>query len=41
MKDPLQTLSDLGVSIWLDDISRGRLESGGLADLIARRTSSA
>jgi transaldolase len=37
MKDPLQTLSDLGVSVWLDDISRGRLESGNLVDLISRR----
>jgi transaldolase len=33
--DPLQTLSDLGVSIWLDDISRQRLESGNLASLVA------
>jgi transaldolase len=33
--DPLQTLSDLGVSIWLDDISRQRLESGNLESLVA------
>ncbi len=37
MNDPLQALSDLGVSVWLDDISRQRLESGGLADLVERR----
>jgi transaldolase len=37
MNDPLQTLSDLGVSVWLDDISRGRLQSGNLADLIEHR----
>ncbi len=34
MKDPLETLSDLGVSIWLDDISRQRLASGNLAELV-------
>ena len=34
MNDRLKTLSDEGVSIWLDDISRGRLESGGLAKLV-------
>lgn len=31
----LARLSDLGVSIWLDDLSRGRLTSGNLAQLIA------
>ncbi len=35
MTDRLQALSDQGVSIWLDDISRHRLKSGNLADLIA------
>ncbi len=34
MNDRLQTLADEGVSIWLDDISRGRLSSGGLAKLV-------
>jgi len=32
-----QALSDLGVSIWLDDLSRRRLESGSLAELVATR----
>ena len=35
MTDRLQELSDQGVSVWLDDISRGRLKSGNLAELIA------
>ena len=35
MTDTLAALSDLGVSIWLDDLDRGRLSGGGLADLIA------
>jgi transaldolase len=34
MNDRLQELSDRGVSIWLDDISRGRLKSGNLTGLI-------
>ena len=34
MNDRLQALSDQGVSIWLDDISRERLKTGNLADLI-------
>lgn len=29
-----KALSDLGVSIWLDDLSRERLNSGSLAKLI-------
>lgn len=33
----LLELTDLGVSIWLDDLDRHRLESGGLADLVATR----
>jgi transaldolase len=32
---PLQALTDIGVSIWLDDLSRMRLDSGSLADLVA------
>jgi transaldolase len=31
---PLAALCEAGVSIWLDDLSRARLESGGLAALI-------
>ena len=31
----LQAVSDAGVSIWLDDLSRDRLQSGSLAKLIA------
>ncbi|MFF4272081.1 transaldolase [Streptomyces sp. NPDC001536] len=31
----LKRLSDEGVSIWLDDLSRRRIESGNLAELIA------
>jgi transaldolase len=34
MTDRLQQLSDAGVSIWLDDLSRERIESGNLAELI-------
>jgi transaldolase len=36
MTDPLADLSNAGVSIWLDDLSRERLVSGSLADLAAR-----
>ena len=32
--DRLWTLSDAGVSIWLDDLSRERIETGNLAELI-------
>jgi len=32
-----QELSDIGVSIWLDDLSRDRIESGGLEKLINSR----
>lgn len=35
MNTRLRALADAGVSIWLDDLSRGRLRSGNLADLIA------
>ncbi|WP_010534494.1 transaldolase [Brachybacterium squillarum] len=32
-----QALSDAGVSIWLDDLSRSRLQTGNLAELIESR----
>jgi transaldolase len=32
---PTQQLASLGVSIWLDDLSKDRLTSGSLADLVA------
>ncbi len=35
--DPLQQLSEAGVSVWLDDLSRQRLTSGNLADLMSHR----
>ena len=35
MSERLKALSDAGVSIWLDDLSRDRLDSGNLAELIA------
>ncbi|MDI5973172.1 transaldolase [Streptomyces sp. SL13] len=34
MTDALQRLSDEGVAIWLDDLSRKRITSGNLAELI-------
>lgn len=34
MTDHLKDLSDVDVSIWLDDLSRARLESGNLEELI-------
>ena len=34
MTDPLADLSAAGVSLWLDDLSRQRLHSGNLAELI-------
>ena len=34
MTDPLRELSEAGVAIWLDDLSRGRLASENLADLV-------
>ncbi|HET7067900.1 MAG TPA: transaldolase [Nocardioides sp.] len=37
MTDRLQQLSDAGVSIWLDDLSRERLETGNLADLMKNK----
>ena len=35
MSNPLKELTAAGVSIWLDDLSRDRIESGNLSDLIA------
>ncbi|MER5433592.1 transaldolase [Streptomyces sp. NPDC002588] len=35
--EPLERLSDEGVSIWLDDLSRKRITSGNLARLVATR----
>ncbi|NUS42179.1 MAG: transaldolase [Mycobacteriaceae bacterium] len=34
----LKDLSDAGVSVWLDDLSRDRIESGNLAELVATRS---
>ena len=36
MNDALAQLSNAGVSIWLDDLSRHRLVTGSLADMVAR-----
>src|SRR6478736_3055898 len=38
MTDRLKALSDAGVSIWLDDLSRERIESGNLAGLVAEKS---
>jgi len=35
LNEPLAALTEAGVSIWLDDLSRDRLTSGSLADLVA------
>jgi transaldolase len=37
MSDPLAQLSEAGVSVWLDDLSRDRLRTGNLGDLIRDR----
>jgi transaldolase len=37
MSDPLGDLSAAGVAVWLDDLSRERLETGNLQDLIDQR----
>jgi transaldolase len=37
MTTPTQALSDAGVSIWLDDLSRDRIQSGSLEALISDR----
>jgi len=34
MNERLQALADAGVSIWLDDLSRDRIETGNLAELV-------
>ncbi|QIG43094.1 transaldolase [Nocardioides anomalus] len=34
MSERLQALADAGVSIWLDDLSRERIETGNLAELV-------
>ena len=34
MNERLKALADAGVSIWLDDLSRERITSGNLADLV-------
>ncbi|GAA4097373.1 transaldolase [Nocardioides kongjuensis] len=38
MTDRLKALADAGVSIWLDDLSRERIETGNLADLVRERS---
>ena len=38
MSDRLKQLTEAGVSIWLDDLSRERLETGNLADLVKNRS---
>ncbi len=38
MSDRLKALADAGVSIWLDDLSRERIESGNLAELVETRS---
>ena len=37
MTDRLKQLSDAGVSIWLDDLSRERIETGNLVDLMTNQ----
>ena len=37
MTDPLGTLTEAGVAVWLDDLSRDRLRTGNLGDLIRDR----
>ncbi len=38
MSERLKALADAGVSIWLDDLSRERLETGNLADLVKEKS---
>ncbi len=38
MTDRLKALADAGVSIWLDDLSRERIETGNLADLVQHKS---
>ncbi|MFE5094816.1 transaldolase [Streptomyces sp. NPDC056638] len=35
--EPLKALSEEGVSVWLDDLSRKRITSGNLAELVERK----
>ena len=37
MSDRLEALANAGVSIWLDDLSRERIESGNLAELVKEK----
>lgn len=37
MSVALKQLSEDGVAIWLDDLSRGRITSGNLTELIANQ----
>ena len=41
MSERLKALADAGVSIWLDDLSRERIETGNLAELVKDSSSSA
>jgi transaldolase len=38
MTDPLRLLSEAGVAVWLDDLSRDRLQTGNLTDLVRDRS---
>jgi transaldolase len=38
MSERLRTLAEAGVSIWLDDLSRERIETGNLAELVAEKS---
>src|SRR3954452_9794121 len=38
MTDALRQLSEAGVAVWLDDVSRDRLQTGNLSDLIRDRS---
>src|SRR3954462_14759272 len=38
MSERLKALADAGVSIWLDDLSRGRIETGNIASLVSEKS---
>src|SRR6476469_4721711 len=38
MSDRLKALANAGVSIWLDDLSRERIETGNLAELVKEKS---
>jgi len=38
MSERLKALADAGVSIWLDDLSRERIETGNLAEMVKNRS---